>query len=208
MKSAANLTRLPHLPRMTHLAHLPLLRLEQKQLKETLARLGFREERPDDESLAGMVPGLFIYNLLAVISMNSSTCAFTIETERELVVAAIALKRYQLLHGHPPPSLEALVGEFLTRLPRDCVDGKPLRYRPEANGRFLLYSAGSDGIDNGGDGSPINRPAGANFRENWLSGRDWVWPQPASRSAVEDYNRTVGEDIEKKVKSVRRRAGK
>src|ERR1019366_7978744 len=62
-----------------------------------------------------------------------------IEAARRVVVAAIALKRFQLKHGQWPATLDELAPEFLSSIPIDPYDGKPLRYHPNADGTYLLY---------------------------------------------------------------------
>src|SRR5206468_9734913 len=57
-------------------------------------------------------------------------------TLHEMVIAAIALKRYELSHGKPPSSLAALVPAFLPVLPCDLMDGQALRYRLTSDGSF------------------------------------------------------------------------
>lgn len=98
------------------------------------------------------------------------------ETQRQMTVAAIALKRYELRYGKPPPNLEALVPEFLSELPNDCMSGKPLRYRFNANGTFTLYSVGEDRKDDGGDPTPVKPGDGPDL---W-SGHDAVWPSAST----------------------------
>jgi hypothetical protein len=49
--------------------------------------------------------------------------AMQAETERSLVIAAIALKRYELKNGGPPPSLENLLPDFIQFIPIDYMDG-------------------------------------------------------------------------------------
>ena len=107
-----------------------------------------------------------------------------IETSRQLTVTAIALQRYKLRHGNYPTDLAALTPEFLPSRPRDPVDGKPLRYKANTGGTFLLYSVGEDREDNGGDPSPA-LPGSQGF--SWQRGRDWVWPQPATSKEIEDF---------------------
>ena len=107
--------------------------------------------------------------------------ALVCETLRELTVAAIALKRYELRHGKVAPSLAALVPELLPERPRDYMDGKPLRYRLNPDGSFLLYSVGQDGRDDGGDATPT---AGAGSKPCLQNGRDLVWPAPASAEEI------------------------
>jgi len=105
------------------------------------------------------------------------------ETLRRLTVAALALNRYQLAHHSYPSSLADLVPAYLPELPRDFMDGKPLRYKLNPDGTFLLYSVGEDGEDNGGD------PTAKGAVYNWLQGRDIVWPRAATKQEVEEYQK-------------------
>lgn len=95
------------------------------------------------------------------------------QTERALVETGIALRRHQLRHGRLPERLEALVPEFLAALPKDGMDGQPLRYRRNTDGTSTLWSVGEDLEDNGGDPSPT-RPTPATL--NWRFARDAVLP--------------------------------
>jgi hypothetical protein len=105
------------------------------------------------------------------------------ETLREMTVAAIALKRYQLRTGTYPSDLSALVPDFLPALPHDWMDGKPLCYRLNPDGTFTLYSVGDNGVDDGGDPHPP--PPRTAFRM-W-DGRDAVWPAAATQDEVEAW---------------------
>jgi hypothetical protein len=109
-----------------------------------------------------------------------------IETARQLTITAIVLQRYKLRHGNYPPDLAALVPHFLPAIPRDPVNGEDLHYRPNADGRFLLYSVGEDCEDNGGDPKSANTNSTSLY---WLRGRDWVWPQPATPQEIESFPR-------------------
>ena len=106
--------------------------------------------------------------------------AVNTEVLRTLTVTAVALQRYQLRHGKFPGSLQALLPEFLPSLPTDEMDGQPLRYKLQADGTFVLYSVGENGVDNGGAAAP---PEGTISR-NILRGRDIVWPVPATREEI------------------------
>lgn len=109
------------------------------------------------------------------------------DVAQTVVTTAIALKRYYLKHGNYPPHLDALVSEYLPAIPLDPVDGKPLRYRPEPDGSFLLYSVGPNGTDDGGN------PALEKFVEGgkiyWLNNHalDWVWPRLATDAEIRNY---------------------
>jgi hypothetical protein len=97
-------------------------------------------------------------------------------TLHEMVITAIAIKRYELKHGKDPVDLTALVPEFLPALPLDLMNGQPLRQRLESNGQFTLYSVGNDGHDDGGLGAPASGDNHYGYPQTW-TGRDWVWPQ-------------------------------
>ena len=112
----------------------------------------------------------------------------TAETARRLAVTAIALKRYQLAHNTYPASLGELVPAFLSHVPNDLMDGKPLRYRLEPDGSFLLYSVGEDGKDDGGDPTYT----GPSTTKDWTTGRDMVWPRAATPKEVEDFEKRGG----------------
>ena len=110
------------------------------------------------------------------------------ETARRLTVTAIALKRYRLDHEAYPASLSELVPAYLSQVPADYMDGKPLRYRLRPDGGFLLYSVGEDGKDDGGD--PTYAGSG-NFND-WRNGRDFVWPRAATPKEVEEHENGGG----------------
>ncbi len=94
----------------------------------------------------------------------------------QMVTAAIAIKRYETRYGKPPVSLEALVPEFLGRVPRDYMDGQTLRYRVRSDGSYCLYSVGADACDDQGSVAP---PPNDHEPASVWSGRDWVWPRVA-----------------------------
>lgn len=110
-----------------------------------------------------------------------------VEVSKQVILTAIALKRYQFKHENNPPDLNSLVPELLPSVPLDPVDGKPLRYRLNADGSFTLYSVGENGVDDGGNPSLEN-----NVHSNshyWLNSHalDWVWPKLASGAETQAY---------------------
>jgi hypothetical protein len=60
-----------------------------------------------------------------------------------------ALVAYQADHRMYPAKLEALVPKYLGAVPQDPCTGEPLRYDRRGDG-FLLYSKGTNGVDEGG----------------------------------------------------------
>ncbi|MDB6121766.1 MAG: hypothetical protein JWQ71_759 [Pedosphaera sp.] len=116
------------------------------------------------------------------------------ETEKNMVLTAISLKRYKLGHGQPAPELAALVPEFLLSVPLDRMDGKPLRYHLNPDGTFLLYSVGMNGKDDGGDPQLENPAKSAReIRDIW-KGKDVVWPALSSENEVAEAFRQAAKD--------------
>jgi hypothetical protein len=96
------------------------------------------------------------------------------------VSADIGLERFRLAHHAYPPTLAALVPEFLKEVPVDGMDGHDLRYRLNPDGTYLLYSVGEDGVDNGGDPTPQK-----DKKMGFFNGIDLVWPRPATAEEVQ-----------------------
>ena len=151
------------------------------------AKLGLAKPASGDWLLriSGMDQFEQIFSRLSY-SPNESTMrrVMAIEACQHIVVTAIALKRYELRHGNLPEKLSELTPDLLPAVPLDPVDGKPLRYRRNTDGSFLLYSVGVDGKDDGGDAT-----ASVSGSWSWLNdhARDWVWPQPATQAEIQRY---------------------
>lgn len=109
------------------------------------------------------------------------------EVTKQVTIIAIALKRYQFKHGNYPADLNSLVPEFVSTVPIDPVDGQPLRYRPNTDGTFLLYSVGENGVDDGGDPSLEKGVNSSSFYWQNAHALDWVWPQPATAEEIQKY---------------------
>jgi hypothetical protein len=111
------------------------------------------------------------------------------EARRRLLVTAIAIERFRVANHNHPGSLSELVPDFLKAVPKDFMDGQPLRYRRTDDGRYLLYSVGLDCIDDHGkllaDANASNYPTGAGFGRP--EGPDIVWPIPASAAEFHAY---------------------
>jgi len=112
--------------------------------------------------------------------------AVRIESAQNIVITAITLKRYKLRHHQLPVTLDELTPDLLQTVPIDCMNGEPLHYRPNADGTFLLYSVGENGVDDGGNPS-LEGVTGSSFY--WQNDRalDWVWPQSATEEEIQAY---------------------
>ena len=111
----------------------------------------------------------------AAFSINDLTIrrALQVQTLQHLVVTAIAVQRSQRASGELPKNLSELVPRYLSEVPIDNMDGKPVRYRIKSDAEFLLYSVGYDGTDDGGDCSLVSEKK--SYGEIW-NGKDVVWP--------------------------------
>ncbi len=107
------------------------------------------------------------------------------------MITGIALRRREIKHGNLPQELSALVPEFLSQVPRDPVDGQPLRFKLTATNTFVLYSIGKDGVDDGGN--PERPDSNTTSPPDWWQGRDWLWPQPATH---DEYAAFIEKEIQ------------
>jgi hypothetical protein len=64
-------------------------------------------------------------------------------------IVAVAAERFRRQRGRWPQALDELVPDFLTAVPLDPFNGKPMRLGPLSEG-LVIYSVGSDLIDDGG----------------------------------------------------------
>jgi hypothetical protein len=94
------------------------------------------------------------------------------QTYVDLARAACALERFRLAKTEFPEELDALAPGFIDKLPRDVINGQPLKYRRTQEGQFVVYSVGWNGADD--NGKPELRKSGS-VDEN---GGDWVWRYP------------------------------
>lgn len=158
---------------------LPTMDFEHQRVSSkaaTVAALEFENEtmRPN--------PYNFLIGLLMPsISATTRRTAWSQTTIQEVVVSC-ALERYQLTHRQLPDTLDALVPEFMARVPQDVIDGQPLRYRRVRGDQFVLYSIGRNERDDGGQIAwTKDKPP----RQDQQQG-DWVWfsqpqPQPSAK---------------------------
>jgi len=144
----------------------------------------------DDEFLSFFSNEMDFHTMLSqsIVGLSGVTRkVMRVEAARQMVIMTIALKRYQLEHGGYPPDLNSLVPEFVPSVPRDPVDGQPLRYRLNTDGTFTLYSIGENGKDDGGN--PSLEKGSESSYPGWQNPHalDWVWPRPATPEEVQNY---------------------
>jgi hypothetical protein len=70
-------------------------------------------------------------------------------------VVAVAMERYRLANGRWPDKVDEVVPKYLTKVPADPYDGKPLRYARHKD-VVVVYAIGPDGKDDGGKPDELN----------------------------------------------------
>ncbi len=83
-----------------------------------------------------------------IVLLESSTIGINIQktieaqTQVNQTLIACALERYRLANGSYPASLEILVPDFLSAIPKEPTTGNPMHYRLLADNKFLLWAPG------------------------------------------------------------------
>jgi hypothetical protein len=117
------------------------------------------------------------WNIWSRIAIPNFTKAILTTARNQSLVdqgqIACALERYHVAHGDYPETLDALVPQFIEKLPHDIIGGEPLHYRRTVDGKFLLYSVGWNETDDGGVAGKDK--SGNDDRANG----DWVWQYPS-----------------------------
>ena len=125
------------------------------------------------ERRPSMIPGNVALSYIPP-SDRFAAAAARAQAGLDLARVAIALERHRLAEGAYPESLDALAPRYIGKIPCDVINGQPLHYRRTADGKFLLYSIGWDGVDDGGVIFKTERG-----RLDEKKG-DWVWMFPAN----------------------------
>jgi hypothetical protein len=125
-------------------------------------------------------PGLLLrHQLLSPLlfpNVSTMTRKFAFQqTGADTASIACALERYRLANGQFPQSLDALLPQFIAKLPRDVINGQPLKYRLFEDQRYVIYSVGWNEID---DGGTVNQSTSKPGEALELKSGDWVWQLP------------------------------
>ncbi len=122
-----------------------------------------KQKMPQAPDVGGFGAGLthaFSRILLPTLS-RAMKLDFQTRAMRRMSAVALAIRLYEIDNGSRPAKLADLVPKYLPAIPDDPFDnpGRPLRYLPKAQ-RPILYSIGSNGIDQGGQyaGDPDDSP--------------------------------------------------
>jgi hypothetical protein len=101
------------------------------------------------------------------------------QTYVDAASVACAMERFRLKKGALPEVLEEMAPEFMPHIPNDVIDGKPLRYVRKVENRYLLYSIGWNGTDEGGTLAWRTESRTPTLD---LEAGDWVWQMTEKKS--------------------------
>jgi tRNA A-37 threonylcarbamoyl transferase component Bud32 len=93
------------------------------------------------------------------------------QTHANAAYLAFALERHRAAKGTYPERLEQLVPDFAAAITKDVFDGQSLRYRRTNDGKYVLWSIGTNEQDDRGVAT-VDKEG----KSNWGSATgDWVW---------------------------------
>lgn len=110
--------------------------------------------------------------MVGPMDREAINCART-QAAVDMARIACALERYRRAQGSYPEQLDALAPQFIKKIPHDIINGQLLHYHRTDNGKFLLYSVGWNGKDDGGVPGD-----GRQYFPSKSQG-DWSWQCPA-----------------------------
>jgi hypothetical protein len=123
-------------------ADMQQLVMETRAPSQLIASVMSRQQR--SKVVSGIMLGLF---LPAVTAATDAEERANITVELTRLAAALAV--YRAEHDAYPESLDGLVPTTVAQLPVDLYSSKPFIYKRDGEG-YLLYSAGANGVDDGG----------------------------------------------------------
>jgi hypothetical protein len=129
--------------------------------KKAIDREGFKKAMKEGANAAAVLGeqiGAILISLVLPSFEKTQGAVDRCQQTRENTRIAFSLEAYKKDHGRYPKKLQDLIPKHLQQLPQDRYSGKPVIYRPVADG-YTLYSVGPDGKDD--DGRGLNdKPAG------------------------------------------------
>ncbi|HRY47772.1 MAG TPA: hypothetical protein P5186_06970 [Candidatus Paceibacterota bacterium] len=116
------------------------------------------------------------YTYLAAMATPNFSRAIqtTVRNQTKINQALIVcgLERYRQTYQRYPTNLDALIPDFVAKMPLDIIGGQPLKFRLIPEDHFVLYSVGWNEKDDGGANPPTSPPG---QHMDFTQG-DWVWP--------------------------------
>ena len=127
----------------------------------------------DPENLKGWLDDYYFFwcKLFSGSADAVGESFIAVQTRRDQARLALALERFRLGRGVFPEKLAELVPDFIAEVPVDTHSQKPLIYRRQEGGTFLLYAVGKNRTDDDG-------VAGAKGSDGELLDRIWLYAPP------------------------------
>lgn len=114
-------------------------------MKHAAENPGLREDILKRRGPGGVMLATFAAQFLGDLPWY---CA-NFDARHSAAVTALAVARFQAKYGRPPKDLDSLVPEFLSLVPRDPFDGKPIKYET-TDSSIVIYSVGQNLMEGGG----------------------------------------------------------
>lgn len=137
------------------------------------------------QALSGNARGYELFSQMPDSSISTASRDFGRRSIVSLVRLRVAFERYRLQHGRWPESLEALLPDYLHEIPKDWMDGNPIRYNTEER---RIYSVGEDLIDAGGK---ADKPGALRDRNEIV-----IELEPAEPTPWPDFSKRVAQPSE------------
>jgi len=159
-----------------------VIEVEMRHLLQPLKTGGIRaafqagdalEREIQEKSNLLLHPDYIMARMIVPAIASASRSALGTQARLRQAQTALALERHAAKHDRYPAGLAELVPEFLSAIPEDPCDGRPMRYRRNQNGRYLLWSVGFDGLDDQGKINADKGEASKLYRPQYLG--DWAW---------------------------------
>ncbi|MBX3362876.1 MAG: type II secretion system protein GspG, partial [Phycisphaeraceae bacterium] len=165
----------------TYYENRKILREQEERFRE-VASTPLRERGPHDSASTSLIPAWYCINTDPTETLDQSA---VLQADRDGLDIMIALERFRLAEGEYPDSLERIVPAYMEALPLDPWSGVPYVYRRPgdsdhcAPAGYVLYSIGSDQVDNGGRPPPARRAKSQNIvmgaaKKRDCVGLDWI----------------------------------
>jgi hypothetical protein len=149
-------------------ALLPRIDLADREVSPTVGRACDLAMTNYPQGVGGYIHHSIMATMLLPSFFRAPQHAAVAQTDVDLLTVACALERYRLAEGHYPDQLAALSPRFISTLPHDIINGQPLKYRRNADGKFVLYSIGWNEKDDGGV-TATNKDGGTDrLRGDWV----------------------------------------
>jgi len=117
-----------------------------KKIKEK--KLTLRDIFRANEKFPEVMVDILVVILLPGMGRSSIYSGWAQAKER-FIITTLAVRLFRMEKGRWPENLDELVPEYLENVPLDPFGLKPLRYK-KREGKWIIYSIGPDGKDDGG----------------------------------------------------------